>query len=168
MKICISNIDQNNIQNARYYLNTHEDTSQFLINNYYEHGPILTAHNNSGNFKIIHDEEKIVGVFCLARRGNLLVQMDGDFSEIILNSCKHEPINLRGFIGDWCSIKPIWKRFKESNPDYVPSIESKEILYSYELHSYDKKLKHDSHVRLMQKSDFKQTPNSFNKAKAFK
>ena len=85
MKICIYNIDQNNIQNVKCYLDTHENTAQFQINNLIEHGSILTVHNNSGNFKIIHDKEKIVGGFCLTKRGNLLVQMDGYFSEIIAN-----------------------------------------------------------------------------------
>lgn len=145
-----------NIEEAKSYLLRHEETSQFLINNLNSYGATLTDHHNSGNYRIVRENDLISGVFCLTRRGNLIVQSDGDFSEIILRACESEPVQLRGFIGDWESVEPVWNRFKLANSDYKPSYESKEILYSYELRKTDSKLVHDPRVRLVERSDYTQ------------
>lgn len=152
----VESVNKNNLVDAEQYLAAHEETSQFLINNLKEHGPTLTNHSNSGNFKLIRYGGRIVAVFCLVRRGNLIVQSDGDFSENILSSCQNEPIPVRGFIGQWESIEPVWIRFKDANPNYQPSYQSKEILYLYDLIPNDIKLQYDSRVRFLTESDFDQ------------
>ena len=45
----------------------------------------------------------IVAVFCLTRRGNLLVQGGGriDLAEQIFEACEAEPIEVRGIVGEW-------------------------------------------------------------------
>ncbi|MGE0526306.1 MAG: GNAT family N-acetyltransferase [Bdellovibrionales bacterium] len=154
--ITVESIGPNNFIEVDRYLAQHEETAQFLINNLSEHGPTLTDHSNSGNFKLVRAGSEVSAVFCLARRGNLIVQSDKDFSDLILSSCKNEPVALRGFIGPWESIEPIWSRFKTVNPDYKPSYESREILYSYELLPTDAKLCHDSRVRFLTESDYDQ------------
>lgn len=138
------------------FLTKHEDAAQFLINNLKEHGPCLTSHHNSGNFKMICDPSGVRGVFCLSRRGNLLVQSEGDFASLILEACCKEEVSLKGFIGDWLSIEPVVKLHRHQNPSYEPSYESKEILYSYELKSDDLKLQHDPRVRFLEEPDFEQ------------
>lgn len=149
-------INEKTLAEAEIYLATHEDTSQFLINNLRAHGYTITPHHNSGNFKIIRRDGKIEAVFCLTRRGNLVVQASGDFSEGILSACKEESLPLKGFIGDWDSVHPIAKRFKAANPDYKPTYESKEILYSYQLVYDNEKLQHDDRVRFLEDKDFDQ------------
>ena len=57
------------------FLSQYEESSQFLINNLKMYGESLTEHPNSGNYKVIFDDEKIKGVFCLTRRGNLISQL---------------------------------------------------------------------------------------------
>jgi len=56
MGIVIEKICGANIVEARSYLSSHEETTQFLLNNLREHGPELTSHSNSGNFKLVLDE----------------------------------------------------------------------------------------------------------------
>lgn len=152
----VRKVDQKNLGIVRSYLASREDTAQFLINNLREHGPNETTHHNSGNFKVIFRSEKVAAVFCLTRRGNLNVQSEEDFSDVILEECEKENYPLKGFIGDWESIAPVYQKFKEKRPEYRPQYESKEILYSYKLERSDAKLVHDTRVRFLQEKDFAQ------------
>lgn len=150
----VEHITESNRTEVDAYLSQHEDTAQFLVNNLKAHGPQLTAHHNSGNFKLIRSDGQVKAVFCLARRGNLIVQSNKDFSEMILQSCADEEVVLKGFIGDWNSVEPIYRRYRLQRPEYKPSYESKEILYSYALKGSDPNLVHDSRVRFLEQSDF--------------
>lgn len=152
----VHNVSQKNMGECLEFLDRYEDSTQFLINNLKEHGPRLTAHHNSGNYKMIVQNDVIRAVFCLSRRGSLLVQSMDDHAELILNSCAEEPIELKSFVGDWNSIQPVLETFKKTNPNYKPTFESKEILYSYILDPNDTKLKHDSRVRFLEERDFSQ------------
>lgn len=147
-------VDGKNRQTAVEFLQAHEDTAQFLLNNLREYGPVLTAHHNSGNFKVVYQSGQVVGVFCLTRRGNLLVQASGEAAALILQSCAQESLALKGFIGDWNSVEPILQQFRADHPEFKPSYESKEILYRYDLKPDDPWLKHDSRVRLLGPNDF--------------
>lgn len=147
--------DANRAQ-AQAYLARHEDSALFLINNLRELGPALTAHPHSGNFKAIRQDGRIVGVFCLSLRGNLIVQCEGDFSALVLEACAKEPITLRGFVGEWTSVAPIHQRFTASNPGYRARLESREILFTCPLRKGDAMLVHDARVRLLVAADFQQ------------
>lgn len=152
----VEQLDERNRQEAVDFLQRHEETSQFLLNNLSEHGPRLTDHHNSGNFKLIREGGEVRGVICLSRRGNLLAQAEADFSGPVLGACATETVPLRGFIGDWETIEPIWRKFREANPEYRASYESKEILYSYDLRAGDPQLQHDPRVRFLETRDFDQ------------
>lgn len=152
----LESVNAQNLAEVEAFLLQHEECAQFLINNLRAHGPTLTEHHNSGNFKAIRKDGVIVAVFCLARRGNLIVQSTFSDPALILSACANEPIQLKGFIGDWNSVEPVYQLFKRHTPAYSPSYESKDILYSYPLSSSDVKIKHDSHVRFLNQSDFPQ------------
>lgn len=150
-------VNPQNNEEVNAFLLQNGESAQFLINNLREHGPKLNEHPNSGNFKAIKNEEgRIHGVFCLTRRGNLIIQSEIISPEIILDACTQEHVKIKGFIGDWNSVEPVYLLFKERNITYKPSYESKEILYSYILTSSDLKLKHDSRVRFLEVDDFAQ------------
>lgn len=152
-------ISAQNLHEANEYLTRYEETAQFLINNLKTHGPVMTDHHNSGHFKLIRKSGRVAGVFCLTRRGNLLIQTDTNDStepSVLLDACAGEPVSIKGFIGDWNSIDPVYRLFLERNPSFKPSYEAKEILYSYTLSSHDSKLVHDTQVRLLQLCDFDQ------------
>ena len=137
------------------FLSQYEESSQFLINNLTMYGESLTEHPNSGNYKVIFDDEKIKGVFCLTRRGNLISQLPMEFNpEDIIFECKKEELPLRGFIGPWDSVEKIYECFCVLSPDFKPSFYSKEILYRYELDDLDTNLVHDDHVRSLAPDDF--------------
>jgi predicted GNAT family acetyltransferase len=143
-----------NRSDAAAYLARHEDTAQFLINNLSEHGSRLSAHPNSGNFKLVRRGDTVVAVFCLTRRGNLLVESDVDCAELVLHTCgAEEGVPLKGFIGSWSSVAPVWRRFKEAHPDFTPAYESKEILYARVLPEDDDELTRDPRVRQLELSD---------------
>ncbi len=156
MTPAIEMLSETNRNEVDAYLVRHEDSAQFLINNLREHGPRLTSHHNSGNFKAIRSDGQISAVFCLARRGDLIIQADHDFSQTILSACEKETLPLKGFIGDWASVAPVWERFKKANPTFKPSYESKEILYAYLLSGTNSKLRRDERVRFLENSDFDQ------------
>jgi len=163
MGVKIEIVTSSNLNETLAYLNAHEETSQFLINNLKLYGHSLTEHHNSGNYKILRGPKGVEGVFYLSRWGNLLAQTNADYSESILQSCGQESVPLKGFIGDWDSIEPIWHSHKKQNPSYRPSYESKEILYSLPLSVEASDLKHDSRVRFLEKRDFDQW-NAFSNA----
>lgn len=152
-------IKQEQINDVMAFLGKHEESAQFLINNLRTHGPVLTDHHNSGNFKTLRQDGKIVSVFCLTRRGNLIIQSTHHDAEAVLKSCLEEQVPLKGFIGDWDSVKPVYDLFRKKFPNYNPSYESKEILYTYSLSDSDSKLKHDPRVRFLESTDFPQWLN---------
>lgn len=90
------------VPRVRSFLMRFEDTSLFLLSNLGVHGPRATEHRNSGNFKILVDGDAVRGVFCLTRRGNLLLQTDKteECTELIWRSVQTEPFGLEGIIGD--------------------------------------------------------------------
>ena len=73
----IRHVTDSDIQRVRAFLESHVDTSLFLLSTLAALGPRLGHHLNSGNFRLIEEEGRIVGVFCLTRRGNLLVHAGG-------------------------------------------------------------------------------------------
>ncbi len=152
----IQNVTLASMDQCFAFLNKHEDSSQFLINNLREHGPKLTAHHNSGNFKTVKSGDEVKGVFCLTRRGNLIAQLDLNCAEAVVDSLKSEPVALKGFIGDWKSLEPVLTLYRKLHPDYLPTYESKEILYSYALTANDSKVQHDPRVRFLEERDFPQ------------
>lgn len=156
MALQVESLDSRNLPEARRYLSEHEDSVQFLINNLKAHGPALGDHPNSGNFKLIRDGATVRAVFCLSRRGNLIAHARCDCAREILRACEDEPLIVKGFIGDWSTIAPVYELFKAKHPEYTPTTDSKEILYSFALRSDDTTLRHDSRVRFLDEPDFPQ------------
>jgi GNAT superfamily N-acetyltransferase len=154
MNITVEAVAPYNLTEAKDYLKSREETSQFLINNLLTFGYTLTDHPNSGNYKLIREGGAVKGVFCLFRRGNLIAQTEKNFCELILGACKEESVALKGFIGGWETMGPIWERVHEANPTFVPTYNSKEILYRYMLAKDDPKLVHGTLVRAVTEHDF--------------
>ncbi|MFK8138162.1 MAG: GNAT family N-acetyltransferase [Bdellovibrionales bacterium] len=151
-----SNLSLGDLENLKSYLKENEDSSQFLINNLNAFGPNFTEHPNSGNFKILVEKNQIKGVFCLTRRGNLLAQFDSFNFKIqeVLDSCEQENIPIKGFIGDWKSVHPIFEAFKEKNPGFDTLLKSKEFLFKINLKMKTSEFVHCRSVRHLLESDF--------------
>lgn len=149
-------IDAATLAEARAFLEAHEESAQFLLNGLALHGPRITEHPNSGNFKLIRGGGGVEGVFCLARRGNLLVQANGDHSELILRACEAEAVPIRGFIGHWDSVEPVRRAFQRVHPEFRPTFDSKEILYALPLRPDSAQVRHDPRARFLVAADFPQ------------
>jgi len=104
----LERVDDDDIADVDSFLARHEESAQFLINNLREHGASLAEHGNSGNVKALRQGGEICGVFCLTRRGYLIVQASSPQPEMVLDACAHESIQLKGFIGEWDSVEPVY------------------------------------------------------------
>src|SRR3954468_6426048 len=98
----IRHVTDSDLERVRGFLESHVDTSLFLLSTLAALGPRLGSHLSSGNFRFIEEAGNIAAVFCLPRRGNLLVQAGGRtrFAEQIFEACEAEPIEVRGIVGE--------------------------------------------------------------------
>lgn len=119
---------------VRYFLERHVETSMFLLANLDAHGIELGDAANSGNFKLVEQAGEIQAVFCLARRGNLLLQTGGrtDLAEAVLAACADEPIRIQGIVGEWRAAQSVWKLVC-ADPEFCVDYESRERLYRFVL-----------------------------------
>ncbi len=69
----VKKVSSHDISNVKKFLNKFEQTSQFLINNLKMYGPNLSDHPNSGNYKVLTEDNQIISVFYLSRRGNIMI-----------------------------------------------------------------------------------------------
>lgn len=156
-KISIETAKESSLQDAIAFLRKHEDFSLFLLGNLEAHGHKLTAAPNSGNFKLVRCGGKIVAVFCLTRRGNLVVQSEtSDMLLIkkILIACQEEDLPILGLLGPWDFCQSLWNLFREKNIILYDTFISKEILYSLDLS--ERILSDEPHVRGLLPSDYLQ------------
>ncbi|HVJ20435.1 MAG TPA: N-acetyltransferase, partial [Polyangiaceae bacterium] len=146
-------LDDANAAATRQFLERDLDSSLILLGNLAEHGPRLGAHMNSGNFRAVVENGAVVAVFCLTRRGNLLVQCGGrrDLSARILAACAEDGLPFNGVIGEFTGAESAWKELC-ARPDFRPGFASREILYAVTL---DRPLPAAAHeVRLTTPQDF--------------
>lgn len=140
MQFKVEKITASTLDEAISFLSRYEDTAVFLLGNLYEHGLDAGNHLNSGNFRLIRQNDQIVCVFCLTRRGNLLVQSElfNSLFESILESCNEESFSIRGIIGDWEFAKEFWEFLKMRNVIKKETFYSKEINYRLNLNEWQK------------------------------
>jgi predicted GNAT family acetyltransferase len=126
----IRNVETGDLERVRGFLEAHVETSLFLLSNLAIFGPRLTDHGNSGNYRLVEEAGQVVAVFCLTRRGNLLVQAAGraDLAESILESCEAENIEVCGVAGEWPTAESLWELL-QADPRLEPTVGSKDVLY---------------------------------------
>jgi predicted GNAT family acetyltransferase len=139
----IKDVSESDLDKARAFLETHAETSLFLLSNLAEFGPRAGDDPNSGNYKFIEDDGAIRAVFCLTRRGILLAQTAGrrDLAEHIVHACERERISIQGVVGEWQAAEAIW-RILCATPSFRPTHVSKEVLFHLALSKKD-----DGHPR---------------------
>ncbi|MCK5883374.1 MAG: GNAT family N-acetyltransferase [Bacteriovoracaceae bacterium] len=128
-------LDNKFLSEAFTYLNQHVEYSMFLLQNLSKIGPRKTGDHNSGDFNIVINEGKIVGIFVLAKRGNLLFSLDKEVIEMdILNYLyETEEIEITGVLGENSRSKFFWHLIKSKNDTLVETFTSNEILYRMNL-----------------------------------
>jgi RimJ/RimL family protein N-acetyltransferase len=118
------------LERVRVFLEAHVETSVFLLSNLAVLGPRLGEHFNSGNYKLVEAAGQVTAVFCLTRRGNLLVQAGGraELAEPIFEACEGQPIEVRGVIGEWPTAEALWQLLR-ADPRFEPTLSAKDLLY---------------------------------------
>lgn len=130
----IRNVDTEDLGRVRSFLEAHVETSLFLLSNLALFGPRLGEHWNSGNYRLVEENGQVVAVFCLTRRGNLLVQAAGrtDLAESILEACEAETIEIGGVAGEWPTAEAVWELLR-ADPSFEPGHGSRDVLYRFTL-----------------------------------
>lgn len=154
-------LNESNAADAVSFLMDNENFSLFLLGNLEAHGYTLGSSPNSGNFKLLRFKGKIIAVFCLTRRGNLVVYsllVDDWIFEKIMDACKEEHLPMLGLLGEWDFCRKFWNLFQQKKLIRKDTFISKEILYTADLHqqsSFD-----NPNVRLLTPEDYdKWKPN---------
>jgi predicted GNAT family acetyltransferase len=153
--VCVEPVDRSTLGKTTSFLKRHENYSLFLLGNLEQQGPKMTSAPNSGNFKLIRYHGSIIAVFCLTRRGNLIVQSimsENWLLESILRACQQEDIPLFGLCGEWSFCFALWNFLKAKGVIQEETLVSKEILYTLTLAQKD--LTGDSNVRLLTTADY--------------
>lgn len=135
MRFAIESVSPVNQAEMIEFLKMRENFSLFLLSNFENYGPKLSDEPYSGNYKLIRSTKDVVGVFCLTRRGSLLIEslITYPIFEQILASCKIEPIPLKGLVGNWMFCEPFWGYLKDQRVIQQETFFSKEILYAIDL-----------------------------------
>ena len=129
-KRMIRNVTDSDLERVRAFLESHVDTSLFLLSTLAALGPRLGPHLNSGNFRLIEEGGQVVAVSCLTRRGNLLVQAGGrtDLAQVIFEACESEPMEVRGIVGEWPMAAAVWQLLR-ADRRFEPTHHLKDVLY---------------------------------------
>lgn len=155
--IISESINESSLPEAITFLRKHENYTLFLLGNLDMYGYKLGDSPNSGHFKLLRQEGKIVAVFCLTKRGNLLVHSESTEEialEKILADCQAEHLPILGVLGQFEICKPLWDLIKKKSIVTHETYVSKEILYAAELSRQD--LAGNAQVRLLTPKDFPQ------------
>ena len=153
----IRHVTDSDIERVRAFLESHVDTSLFLLSTLAARGPRLGHHLNSGNFRLIEEEGRIVAVFCLTRRGNLLVQAGGrtDLAEQVFEACETEPIEVCGVVGEWPMAEALWSLLR-ADPRFETTHNLKDVLYRLMLKGTRRPVVALRNVRALDVKDFVQ------------
>lgn len=153
----VERVNKDSLSETIAFLRRHENYTLFLLGNLEAHGHKLTSAPNSGNFKLVRYKEKIVAVFSLIRRGNLVVQSELSekfLMEKILIACHEEQLPILGLIGEWDFCRCLWNLFKEKAIILNENFISKELLYTVDLSKQN--ISNEPNVRLLVPDDYLQ------------
>jgi RimJ/RimL family protein N-acetyltransferase len=155
MNLSVADVSESDVPRVLEFLREHSDTSMFLLSNLAAHGHVLSDAMNSGNFKFLIEKNRIQGVFCLTRRGNLLAECGGrsEFARTIVDACGSESIQITGVIGEWKLADAIWNVLVDSGAIATVVHASREPLFRLNLDNIQVPPRH-ARVRFLQPSDF--------------
>jgi ribosomal protein S18 acetylase RimI-like enzyme len=155
MMLQVTQVSENDVPRVQDFLRGHFETSMFLLSNLASHGHRLVDAMNSGNFKLLCEGDRVQGVFCLTRRGNLLAECGGrtQFAPAIVAACGDESIPIRGVVGEWRLADAIWRILVDSGSIAEVVHASREPLYRLFLNGMQPP-RRDAQIRVLQANDF--------------
>ncbi len=154
MHSSIENVTPSSQDKMLHFLKQRENFSLFLLGNFENYGATLSNAPYSGNFKLITSSDQVIGVFCLTKLGNLLIETDAYESlfEPILTSCQEERIPITGLSGSWNFCYLFWKFLKEKKVVLEESFSSKATLYTIDISPHPRSF--NSLTRLLSTEDY--------------
>lgn len=154
MRYSVETVTQSSQHEMLNFLKEHENYTLFLLSNFESYGATLTEAPYSGNFKLIRSQGRVVGVFCLTRKGNLLIEtiLQEPIFDIVVEACHQESMILKGVVGNWNFCGPFWEYLKIKKVIQKEVFASKEILYSIDLYKHN--FLHQPNVRLLTEADY--------------
>jgi predicted GNAT family acetyltransferase len=134
----IRDVTDSHLERVRLFLESHLDTSLFLLSNLAVFGPRAVEHSNSGDFRCLEENGRIAAVFCVTRAGNLLVQAGGraELAPHILRACARDSARVTGAVGEWPTSAELW-RLLCADPQLQPGHATKDVLYTRQLTQAD-------------------------------
>lgn len=129
---------EGNVVEALAFLKKHENFSLFLLGNLEAYGYQLSSSPNSGNFRLIRCDGSVVAVFCLTRRGTIIVHStleDDWIYETIVEECRDEGIPIVGLLGEWDFCEKFWSVLKEKQWIQKELFSAREVLYVVDVRS---------------------------------
>lgn len=148
-------ITPDRVADAVSFLEERTETALFLLSNLASFGPALGPEPFSGDFKGIVDDGRLVAVFCVARRGVLIVETHGrdDLAPLIMQACHATGIAIDAVIAERRAADSVWPLVK-GVPGFVVTWESPERLYRLDLESGQPVVRADPRVRFLTPADF--------------
>jgi ribosomal protein S18 acetylase RimI-like enzyme len=155
LNVLMRRVDGTSLDLVRRFLETHIETSVFLLACLDEHGPTISDSQRSGNFYYIEQDAQVAAVCSLTRKGDLLVQTGGrqDFGAQIVETCGAEPIPVKGVVAEWRAASSVWDALT-GKPGFKGRFRSKQVVYRIGLASLPTELEISSMVRRLTESDF--------------
>lgn len=156
----IRDVGTEDLGRVRGFLEAHVETSLFLLSNLALFGPRMGEHWNSGDYRLVEEADRVVAVFCVTRRGNLLVQAGGraDLASSILEACQADAAEVCGVAAEWPTAEALWDLLRR-DPRFEPGPGARDVLYRLSLTGDTKPaavLPRGLTVRALGAGDFKQ------------
>lgn len=138
------------------FLRDHDDYSLFLLGNFENYGGYLGDAPYSGNYKLIRLKDEVIAVFCLTKKGSLIIQsiVKEPIFDRVLSSCLEEEIPISGLVGEWGFCHLFWEFLKGKKVIQQETFASKEILYQVDMSKTS--AIPQSNVRLLTAEDYVQ------------
>lgn len=154
MQYSIETVSQHSQHEMLDFLKERENYTLFLLGNFENYGATLTDAPYSGNFKLIRSQGQVVGVFCLTRKGSLIIEtiLQEPIFDIVIDACRQESMPLKGVVGNWNFCGQFWEYLKAKRIIQRELFTSKEILYSIDLHKQD--FLPQANVRFLTETDY--------------
>lgn len=152
----IESVSAENQEPMIAFLKDHSNYSLLLLGNFENYGAHLGEAPYSGNYKVIRLGNTIITVFCLTKRGNLLIHstVKEPIFSIVLSACLEEKIPIAGLLGEWKFCHSFWKFLKEKEIIQRDTFTSKEILYQANMANISSV--QQPKVRLLEINDYSQ------------
>lgn len=126
----IEDVSDANIGEVRRFLETHLDSSIFLLHTLERFGPAMVEHRDSGNFRCLLEDGRVAAVISATRRGHLLVQTGGreDLGGALFDACADHRDRLDGVVGEWRGAQSVWTHFRRQ-AGFRPTYEAPQVIY---------------------------------------